>query len=257
MRYGRKPPEITLDADAYHIRFQNSYSSTIDNIAGDVDYGDSIYYLQPSSVTKGVEFESTIVLTHGLNLYLNGTASNAFYSGSLNANTTSTSQTAPLYEQAPSGLWVASTPTDTEFQGLTYQSHGLDLGIFNHRVGEERMDNGQYHNQAIIAPFSTVNTFINYTIRNRSIFDGTKIRLNADNLFDSHNIQSNTLAGSPNMIFLNGGGACTAATATATNPCDAFNTNGPTPINGADAPSIMAGRSFSISATFGFAPRQR
>jgi iron complex outermembrane receptor protein len=237
-----KGQRITLDADAYHIRFQNSYSTTIDNIPGDVDYGDSIYYLQPSSVTKGVEFESTIILLHGLSLYLNGTASNAFYSGSVNAG----SQTTPYYQQAPSGLWVASTPTDTEFQGLTYQSHGLDLGIFNHRVGEERMDNGQYHNQEIIAPFSTVNTFVNYTVRNHSIFDGTKIRLEATNLLDSHNIQSNTLAGSPLTQTIPG-----------TTYTDQFNTTGPTPINGADTPSIMAGRSFAISATFGFAPKHK
>jgi iron complex outermembrane recepter protein len=235
-----KGQRITLDADAYHIRFQNSYSGTIDNIPGDVDLGDTIYYLQPSSVTKGVEFESTIVLTHGLNLYLNGTASNAFYSGSVNANT----QTTPYYQQAPSGLWVASTPTDTEFQGLTYQSHGLDLGIFNHRVGEERMDNGQYHNQAIVTPFSTVNTFVNYTVRNRSIFDGTKVRLEATNLLDSHSIQSLTLAGSPLTQTIPG-----------TTYTDQFNTTGPTPINGADTPSIMAGRSFAVSVTFGFAPK--
>jgi iron complex outermembrane receptor protein len=237
-----KGQRVTLDADAYRIRFQNSYSSTIDNIAGDVDLGDTIYYLQPSSITQGVEFETTAVLLHGLNLYLNGTASNAYYSGSLNAGT----QTTPYYQKAPSGLWVASTPTDTEFQGLTYQNHGFDLGIFNHRVGEERVDNGQYHNQAIIAPFSTVNTFINYTIRNHSIFDGTKIRLDATNLLDSHNIQSNSLAGSPLTQLIPG-----------TTYTDQFTTTGPTPINGADTPGIMAGRSFSVSATFGFAPKTR
>jgi iron complex outermembrane receptor protein len=237
-----KGQRATLDADAYHIRFQNSYSSTVDNIAGDVDLGDTIYYLQPSSISQGVEFETTLVLLHGLNLYLNGTAANAYYSGSLNAGT----QAAPYYQKAPSGLWVASTPADTEEQGLTYQSHGLDLGIFNHRVGEERVDNGQYHNQAIIQPFSTVNTYINYTVRNHSIFDGTKLRLEATNLLDSHNIQSNTLAGSPLTQLISG-----------TTLTDQFTTTGPTPINGADTPGIMAGRSFGISATFGFAPKTK
>jgi iron complex outermembrane recepter protein len=237
-----KGQKITLDADAYRTRFQNSYSSTIDNIAGDPDLGDTIFYLQPSSITQGMEFESTVVIMPGLNLYLNGTVSNAYYQGAVNAGT----QTAPYFQQAPAGLWVASTPTDTEEQGLTYQKHGLDLGIFNHRIGEERIDNGQYHNQAIIAPFNTVNSYINYTIRNHSIFDGTKIRLNAVNLLDSHNIQSNTLAGSPLTQLIPG-----------TTLTDQFNTTGPTPINGADAPSIMAGRSFSVTATFGFAPKSR
>jgi len=237
-----KGNRIALDADAYRIRFQNSYSSTEDTTVGDVDLGDTLYFLQPSSITQGVEFETTMVLMQGLNLYLNGTASNAYYSGSLNAGTID----APYYEQAPSGLWVAQTPTDTEEQGLTYQSHGLDLGIFNHRVGEQRVDNGAYHNQAIIAPFSTVNTYINYTIRNRSIFDGTKIRLSATNLLDSHNIQSLSLAG-----------AAVTETIPGTTLTDLFNTNGPTPINGADTPGPMAGRSFAVTATFGFAPKQR
>ena len=237
-----KGQRFTLDADAYRIRFQNSYSSTVDNIPGDVDQGDTIFYLQPSSVSKGLEFETTAVLAHGLNLYLNATAANAYYAGSLNAGT----QAAPYYQQAPPGLWVASTPTDTEQQGLTYQNHGLDLGIFNHRIGEERVDNGQYHNQAIIPTFSTLNTYVNFTVRNRSIFDGTKIRVDATNLLDSHNIQSLSLAGAAPTVTIPG-----------TTLTDQFNTNGATPINGQDTPGPMAGRSFAVTVTFGLAPRER
>jgi iron complex outermembrane receptor protein len=237
-----KGQRFTIDADAYRIRFQNSYSSTVDNIPGDVDLGDTIYYLQPSSVSKGLEFETTAVLAHGLNLYVNATAANAFYAGSLNAGT----QAAPYLEKAPSGLWVASTPTDTEQEGLTYQNHGFDLGIFNHRIGEERVDNGQYHNQAIVPTFSSVNTYVNFTVRNRSIFDGTKIRLDATNLLDSHNIQSLSLAGAAPTVTIPG-----------TTLTDQFNTNGPTPINGQDTPAPMAGRSFAVTVTFGLAPRER
>jgi iron complex outermembrane receptor protein len=237
-----KGQRLTLDGDLYRIRFQNSYSSTVDDISGDVDQGDTIYYLQPSSITQGVEFEATAVLAHGLNLYLNSTADNAYYAGSLNAGT----EAAPVLQQAPSGLWVASTPTDTEQQGLTYQSHGLDLGIFNHRVGEERVDNGQYHNQAIIPAFSSVNTYVNYTIRNHSILDGTKIRLDATNLLDSHTIQSLTLANSPSAATFTAGG---------TSYTDQFNAT--STISGADSPVPMAGRSFAVTVTFGFAPRER
>ena len=53
-----KGQKFTFDADAYRIRFQNSYSSTLDTITTDPDYGDTIYYLNPSSVTKGIEFEN-------------------------------------------------------------------------------------------------------------------------------------------------------------------------------------------------------
>ncbi|MGA2888566.1 MAG: TonB-dependent receptor [Terracidiphilus sp.] len=243
---------ITLDGDAYRVRFQNSYNSVIDPTTSE-----TVNYLQPSSITQGLEFETTAVLTKGLNLYLNATAANAYYEGELNANTTSTQLTAPVYEKAPSGLWVQQTPADTEMQGLTYTSRGLDLGIFNKRVGEQRVDAGAYHNQAIIAAFSTLDSYVNYTVRNRSIFDQTKIQLGGNNLLNQHNITALTLSGSPNMIFLNGGGACTSTTATATNPCDAFITNGPTPISANDNPTFISSRSFSVSITFGFAPGER
>jgi len=237
-----KGQRITLDADAYYIRFQSGFSSTIDNTAGDPNQGDTIYYLQPSSISQGLEFESTLVVHPGLNLYLNGSAGNAYYHGSTNVGTLA----APYNERAPSGLWVAQTPSDTEMEGLTYQNHGFDLGIFNKRVGEERVDNGAYHNQAIIQPFSSLGGYINYTIRNHSLFDQTKIRLSGTNLMDAHNIQSNSLAGSVATLPIPG-----------TTYTDAFNTNGPTPINGGDTPSLMAGRSFSVSVTFGFAPTER
>ena len=247
-----KANRVAVDGDLYRVRFQNSYSSTIDNIPGDVDQGDTIFYLQPSSVTEGLEFETTIVVTPGLNLYLNGTADNAYYQGKLNANTTSTALTAPVFENAPGGLWIAQTPTDTEMEGLTYEKSGFNLGIFNKRVGGERIDNGQYHNQGIIPEFSSLGAYFNYTVRNRSLFDQTKIRLSATNLLDAHYVQSNSLAGSPNLVYLNGGGTCSAPTGA--NPCDAFRTNGLTAINGQDTPSLMAGRSFSVSVTFGIAP---
>jgi len=237
-----KANKVTLDADIYHIRFQNSYSAVLDTVPTDPDYGDDAYFLQPSSTTQGVEFEANMVLTKGLNLYLNGTAANAYYHGSLNAGTTDT----PVYQTAPGGLWVANTPGDTEMQGLTYQQHGLDLGVFNKRVGEMRVDNGAYHNQALIAPFSTDNAYINYTIRNHSIFDQTKIQLSGNNLVNYHNVTSVTLAGSPLTQTIPG-----------TSLTDLFNTTGPTPIAGGDNLSFLPGRSFTVSVTLGFAPKER
>ena len=232
-----KLQRFTLDADAYRVRFQNSYSSVIDPTTTE-----TVNFLQPSSVTQGVEFETTGVLAKGLNLYLNATAANAFYEGELNAGTTAS----PFYVKAPGGLWVAQTPSDTEMQGLTYQAHGLDLGFFNKRVGEQRIDNGAYHNQAVIAPFSVANSYINYTVRNHSIFDQTKIRFSANNLLNQHNITALTLAG-----------AAPTTTIAGTSLTDPFNTTGPTPINGSDNPTFLSARSYSISVTFGFAPKER
>lgn len=249
-----KGNRFTLDADAYHIRFQNSYAS-VEDVSGDANSGDSYYGLQPSSVTQGLEFETTAMPVKGLSLYLNGTAGNAYYHGSLNAG----SLTSPYYEQAPAGLWVAQTPTDTETQGLTYGSGGFDLGIFNMRVGEERVDSSSftnyegdsivYHNQGIIAPFSTLNGYFNYTIRRHSFFDGTKISLSGNNLMNSHNVQSLTFANGANTTTIPGtncgGSACT----------DQFTAT--TTASGLDTPGLMPGRSFAASVTFGIAPKGR
>jgi iron complex outermembrane receptor protein len=237
-----KAKKVTLDADAYRIRFQNSYSAVTDTTPTDPEFGDTANFLQPSSITQGVEFESNIVLTRGLTLYLNGTAANAYYSGSLNAGTIAS----PYYEKAPSGLWVAQTPADTELQGLTYQSRAFDVGFFNKRVGEQRVDNGAYHNQAIVSPFSVANAYFNYTIRNGSHLDQTKIQLSGNNLLNSHNLTSLALTGSPLTQTIAG-----------TSDTDLFNTTGPTPIAGGDNLGFLPGRSFSISVTFGFAPRER
>ena len=229
-----KANRISIDADAYRVRFQNSYSSLIDPTTSE-----TVNYLQPSSITQGLEFETTAVLAKGLNLYLNGTAANAYYKGKLNAGTS----TSPFYVDAPSGLWVQQTPADTEMQGLTYSGHGLDLGMFNKRVGEQRIDAGAYHNQAIIAPFSDFTSYINYTIRNHSKLDGTKISLSGDNLLNQHNITALTLSGTPTAGLIQG-----------TNFVDPFNQT--TAINGQDQPTFMSARSLSISVTFGFAPRE-
>lgn len=239
-----KGKRMTLDGDLYRVRFQNSYSGVIDPTTTE-----TVYYLQPSSVTQGVEFEANFVVASGLSLYLNGTAANAYYQGRLNANPSLTS--APFYVSAPSGLWVAQTPADTEQQGVTYQLRGFDLGFFNKRVGEQRVDGGAYHNQGIVPAFSNVNTYVNYTVRNHSLFDQTKVRFTANNLFDQHNLTGLTLAGSQLTQTIPGS---TCGTSACTDP---FTTTGPTPINGSDNPTFLAGRSFSISVTFGFAPKEK
>jgi iron complex outermembrane receptor protein len=230
-----KLQRFTLDADAYRVRFQNSYSSVIDPTTSE-----TVNYLQPSSVTQGLEFETTFVPVKGLSFYLNATAANAYYEGKMNAGTVA----APYFQDAPSGLWVAQTPSDTEMQGVTYSDKGLDLGFFNKRVGEQRVDSGQYHNQAIVGAFNTTNAYINYTVRNHSIFDQTKIQLSGDNLLNLHNMTALTLSNS-----------ATPQTITGTSYSDQF--LGTTAISGSDNPTFMSARSLSISVTFGFAPRER
>jgi len=240
-----KLKRVTFDADFYHIRFQNSYSSTPG------PGNEPIYFLQPSSITKGFEAESNIYIGHGLSGYLNATVGRATYTGKLSvacsgAAPACSSTTPQISEAAPSGLWVQQTPSDTEVEGVTYQRKAWDAGIFNKRVGTFYIDNGAYHNQATINPFSVTNAFINYTIRSGGHFDQTKVRLSFNNLFNEHSITGDSIAGStlPQTISANG-----------TTYTDAFNTNGPTPINGQDSISILPGRSIMLSVTFGFSPK--
>jgi iron complex outermembrane receptor protein len=49
--------------------------------------------------------------------------------------------------------------------------------------------NGAVGNQVIpINPFSTLNFYLNYVVRNGSHFDQTKFRLSINNVLDSHGI---------------------------------------------------------------------
>jgi iron complex outermembrane receptor protein len=241
-----KLKRVTFDADYYHIRFQNSYSSTLDST------GEPIYFLQPSSITKGFEAESNIYVAHGLSVYLNASVGRATYVGNLAVSCTSgatgcKSSTPQLNLTAPSGLWVANTPSDVETEGVTYQHKGWDFGFFNKRVGTLYQDNGAYHNQATINPFSVANTFFNYTLRNGGRFDQTKIRLSFNNLFDQHNITGDSITGNAITQNISSNGT------TYVNP---FNTVGQTPIAGGDNISVLPGRSVMLSVTFGLSPKR-
>ncbi|MBN9615485.1 MAG: TonB-dependent receptor [Acidobacteriales bacterium 59-55] len=248
-----KLKRVTFDADFYHTRFQNGYSSSTDNNPDSPLYGESIQYISPSSITLGGEFESSIYLGRGLSLYLNGTRGKATYVGTLTVYSPDGSTSNPLVVKAPSGLWVSGTPTDTEAEGLTYQERGWNVGIFNKRVGSQWEDNGAYHNQLRDDPYSVSNAFINYTIRGHSHFDQTKIRLSVNNLLDSHNVTS-----------VKPGGALVAAPLTVAgltyvNPFVGTTTSSPGYTGGrnlADNPNLLPGRSIMLSVTFGFSPER-
>lgn len=86
--------------------------------------------------------------------------------------------------------------------------------------------------QAItIDPFTVVNLFVNYQIKNQSLLRGSKIGLAINNLADSHNIVGVTPA--------------VAATATA-----------PYVQNPGDFLTLLPGRSVMVTFTAGWAPRR-
>lgn len=224
-----KLSRVTFDASVYHIRFQNAYSTVTDPVTGEQDN-----YLQPSSITKGFEGETNVALTHNLSFYANGTVGKASYTGTLTSG--------GVTFKAPSDLWVAQTPSDTEALGLTFQQRSWDAGIFNKRIGSEWMDNGAYHNQVYVEPFNLTNLFLNYTIRGHSRFDQTKLRLSFNNLLDQHNITSVTPTAS----------VVPATTDGVTNPFI-----GTTATSSTDVLNLLPGRSVMLTVQFGFSPRGR
>jgi iron complex outermembrane receptor protein len=242
-----KLKHVTFDANYYYIAFDSGYSSVLNSA------GEPVFYLQPGSITKGVEGESNIYLGKGLSVYLNATDDRALYSGTMavSCNTTAangcTASTPQLTVSAPGYLWIQNTPSDTETEAILYQRKAWDAGFFNKRVGTEYIDDGAYHNQATVNPFTIANAFVNYTIRNGSRFDQTKVRLSFDNLFNSSN-ETN--------IALKAASVTQNIVANGTTYTDPFNTVGQTPINGQDTISILSGRSIILSVVFGLSPRR-
>jgi iron complex outermembrane receptor protein len=215
----------TLDADAYYVHFQNGFDSYLDPVSGE-----TVFVPTGPSNTKGIEFESNIVIGHGFSLYFNGSKGSAKYAEGPNLPN--------------GGLWVANTPRDIEGIALLWQKSSWDVGVINKRVGKMYNDNGTVNylidghelpypaDQAIsINPFDLTNTFVNYTIRNASKFRGTKVQFAVNNLFNSHNIVGITpaVAATPTALYVP---------------------------NGGDLLNLLPGRSFSITLTGGWAPRQ-
>ncbi len=244
-----KVKRATLDVSYYHIHFASGYSSFTP-----LDTGEPVYYPTPPSLTQGVEAESNISFTHGLGLYLNASYDNAKYVGSAvtycNPSATGCNSSTPtLNIPTPGGLWVASTPSDIFTEGVTYQHKGWDAALFNKTVGTQRLDDGAFHNESTISPFTLTNLFVNYTIRGNSRFNNTKLRLSFNNLFNEHNITGDALASKVTANTL---------TANGTTYADPFNANfAVAPVSGADAITILPGRSVIFSATFGFGPKDR
>ena len=212
---------FTFDSDYYAVKFQNNYISYTTANPNNPAYNLNEYYLGPDSITQGFEAETNASLTHGFNLYANGTVGKATYTGT----------------GVPSGLNVSDTPNYTQGLALTYQNHGLDLGIDEKRIGRYYDGNGSYYNQVYIAPNNNVNLFLNYTIRKNSLFDQSKIGFGINNFFNSESITDVALANS----------------ATPVNGSAYFATTAPSPL---DQLFLTAGRSFTVTFKMGIFPKR-
>jgi len=240
---------LTFDADYYHIYFDNSYSSITNAASG----GEPVYFAQPASITQGLEAEANISLTHGLGIYFNDSYTKAVYTGQVALScisilTTCTASTPQYIDVVPPYQYVQQSPDAIQTEGVTYQHGPWDAAFFNKRVGLQYLDNGSYHNQAVITAFDQANTFVNYTIRRGGRFDQTKISVSVNNLFNSSQVTGLTQANSSvgQTISANG-----------TMYTDTINSTGSPAISGQDNVSILAGRSVMLSVIFGFNPKGR
>src|SRR5215475_1572715 len=123
------------------------------------------------------------------------------------------------------GLFIANSPGNTETAGLSFQRSNWDLGFFNKRISSMWNDNGAANQAVRIDPFELSNLYLNYTFKSESRFAETKFRLSFNNLFDQHSIVGITPAST--------------------------SSNAPDP---GDLISKLAGRSVSMSVTFGLSP---
>ena len=162
---------MTLSADAYHISFDNAYSTP----GPDPVTGLTTYYSNGSSVTQGLEAEGNFVLGGGFNLYGNATFGSAKYSST--------------------GLWVQNAPRDTESLGLYYQQGAWSVGLLGKRVGKMFNDNGAVHEAIAIDPFVIPNLFVNYTAKYlTSWMKQTRFKISVTNLSDKHSLVAVTPA---------------------------------------------------------------
>ena len=218
---------VSLDADVYHIHFVNQYSSFTPSSGPDAGF--SYYYATPPSNTNGVEGEGNIALGGGVGLFLNGTFGEAKYEP---AAATAATGTTPASSASPAA-WVALAPHDTESLGLTWQKKGWDLGFFNKRIGSRWEDDGPYHQTVPLDSWWMNNLFLNYTLRNGSKFDQSKIKLSINNLFDNHNVADISPA--------NGTTGSLA----------------PYTPNSLDTLQLLPGRAVMVTFQLGFSPRER
>ena len=154
---------MTLSADAYHISFDNAYSSTTDLS------GFTTWYSNGKSVSQGAEAEVNFVLGSGFNLYVNATMGSAKYEAT--------------------GLSIQNAPKDTESLGLYYQQDAWSVGLLGKRVGKLFNDNGAIHEAVTIDPFVIPNLFVNYTAKSlTSWLKQTRFKLSVTNISDKHSI---------------------------------------------------------------------
>jgi len=215
----------TLDVDAYYTHYQNAYDSYTDLVLLE-----PVYVPVGPANTKGIEGEGNVALGHGFSIYANASFASAKY------------QEGKSYPNG--GLWVQNTP-DHVFGFDPFWTHSnWDVGVTEKIIGQYYNDNSTLNyvingiklaypaDMAVkISQWDLTNFFINYRIKNSSRLRGTKIQFAVNNLANHHSVVGVTPANGPTVASLY------------------------TPAGG-DLLNLLAGRSFTITITGGWAPHR-
>ena len=121
-------------------------------------------------------------------------------------------------------------PKDTEGIGITYRRKAWDVGFFEKHIGEMYNDSGTVNQAFVINPFNLTSAYINYTLKENSLFKQTMFRLSMENLSNERAIVG---IGSP------------AAGSSSLNPSPN------------DQLVLLPGRSIMLSMTLGYSPRKQ
>ncbi|HEY7335937.1 MAG TPA: TonB-dependent receptor [Bryobacteraceae bacterium] len=218
---------LSFDADVFHVHFDNPYGSYKVTDPTQPNFGDSYYYATPPSNATGFEAEGNFYAGHGLSFNFTGTAARAKYE----ANAAQTLANGTVLAATPS-QWVALTPNYTVSAGVTYTDKRWAAGFFNKDIGPRYVDNGAVHQATQLNSFWMNNLFFNYKLPTNSFFNGSKLKLSFNNLFNFHDV----VALAPGV----------SATATV-----------PYVQSGADTLELLPGRSVSVTFEMAMAPRRR
>jgi len=218
---------LSFDADVYHIHYQNAYASYMVTDPTKPDFGDSYYYATPASNTTGFEAEGNVFVAHGLSFNFTGTAGQAKYEASPGQTLANGTKLAATPSQ-----WVAQAANYTFSAGVTYQDRHWEAGFFNKDIGPRWVDNSSVHQATQLSSFWMNNLFINFMLPGNPLFNGSKIKLSFNNLFDFHDV-----------VGLSPGVSPTAAV--------------PYVQSGSDQLQLLPGRSVTVTFQMGFAPGKK
>jgi iron complex outermembrane receptor protein len=168
-----------------------------------------------------------VYVGHGLSFNFTGTAGRFKYESSP-AKTLGNGSVLP----ATLSQWVAGQPNYTVSAGVTYTDKRWAIGFFNKDVGPRYVDNGAVHQATQLNSFWMNNLYFNYKLPTNSFFNGTKLKLSFNNLFDFHDI----VALAPGV----------SATATV-----------PYVQSGSDTLQLLPGRSITVTLEVAMVPRRR